>query len=338
MSKKGVLKWDLEQIQRTRRDLLFFDELYYDPYLLKLKTKWLNIMSSAYKFDNNVVERINDHVHFLEKKKILKQFRLKDFFDQKKKLRNVSPEEVKNALNLASNYDNWHKELTNKIDHTLELLSSKSDDKFRDGLLAATTVANEQDIFSEYYIRLSSLFLEKNKEDTSFTPLVNELVGGEERKTQVIHITINHLPVPDEEVPFDEIIDFRTENRRQYLGLTNWINKVVSASTSVNEIKDEIEYYTLEFEHRLKLEKQKYKLTRQEIVISSPFHITEKLLKLQWSKVLKPYFDIRKNKLSLLTGEASAPGKEMAYICKAKEKFEPSPQKKWFQRLFRKNR
>ena len=72
-------------------------------------------------------------------------------------------------------------------------------------------------------------------------------------------VTINNLPIPDDMIPLDEIIDFKADNKLQYLGLVNWMTKISKSKFNQKEIEEEFEFLTLAFEDRMKLEKQKYR-------------------------------------------------------------------------------
>jgi hypothetical protein len=56
--------------------------------------------------------------------------------------------------------------------------------------------------------------------------------------------------------------------------------------------------------------------------------IAESLVKSQWSKIAKKLFEVSHKQIDLMKAEMTAPGREVAYIVKARERFgscEPSP-------------
>ncbi|MBD8084490.1 hypothetical protein [Chryseobacterium caseinilyticum] len=106
----------------------------------------------------------------------------------------------------------------------VDLLSKE----YKKGFLNFLNLPNVFDKFSDAHLRLSKSFLEiKNKK--TVIPLVNDFTfAREEKKTSVIRLVLNDIPTPDEKFTFDDIVDFRNDNdnRRRYLGLIVWINKI----------------------------------------------------------------------------------------------------------------
>ena len=320
MSRKGLLKWNASQLESIKRDLLFFEELYYDPYLLRLQTKLLKNTSKLLNYSNKIVDEIYANVDFLESKQILKKFELNDFKKGKLKLEKLSDFETNELLTTIKNYEFVHSSFLNKYNETVKLISSD----YNKGFLEYINLLTDFDEFSDHHVRLSSVLLRKSTANILAIPLIHNLNEIKEaKKTQVIRLTISNLPIPDNVVSLDEILDFRrdSDNKRRYLGLINWINRISTTSLNLNEIEDELEFYTLEFENRMKIEKQKYKLSSIELILTVPLEIAENLIKINWSKIPKTIINIRKNKLDLMIGETKYLGKEMAYIVKSNEKF-----------------
>ncbi|MEP1489411.1 MAG: hypothetical protein ABJK28_13395 [Algibacter sp.] len=293
MNRKGLLKWNTNQLESIKRDLLFFDEFYYDPYLLKLQTKLLENTSKVLNHSFKIVDEIYTNVEFLDSKNILKKVELNDFKKGIHKFKKLNNTEEKNILVTVNNYDFVHSSFLNKYNETLSLL--KTD--YSTGLLQFINLLDDFNEFSDHHVRLISLFLKNSKSKIETIPLVEDLKEiNETKKTQVIRLTIKNLPIPSDDVPLDEILDFRkdSDNKRRYLGLINWINNVSSKTLNLSEIEDELKFYTLEFENRMKIEKQKYKLSNVELIFSLPLEITENIIKINWSKIPKTLINIKK--------------------------------------------
>jgi len=99
------------------------------------------------------------------------------------------------------------------------------------------------------------------------------------------------------------------------------MNKIVKGETTTVELVDELNFLTLDFENRMKLERKKYFLSQLEIVFTLPLEIIENIIKLNWSKIPKTLFDIKKNQIDLLISETKAPGREIAYLLAINDKF-----------------
>lgn len=313
MSKRGVIRWNADQLKSIKRDLLFFDNFFYDPFLLKLQLDLLENVARLSDYKPPIIGEINATVQYLVDENILQKFYLNDF---KSKKISLVGEYFNTTLDVIQEYDLIHKQFLEKHDNAVNLLANKNPK----GYLEYVSLLDDFNKFADYHLKLSTAFLEKETPDTSFVPIIKNLeVENYKKEVQVIRLLVNKLPIPDDITPLDEVLDFKNDNqnRRRYLGLISWLNKISKTDLNIKEIED----LTLEFENRMKLEKQKYDLTKLEVIIALPFQIAEKLIKIKWGEIPKTLFQIKKDKMSLLINETVANGKEMAYIIRANEKF-----------------
>jgi len=125
------------------------------------------------------------------------------------------------------------------------------------------------------------------------------------------------------DVPWEQILDFRNdENSKIHIvNLRRWINKLSCENLSITDLQEEIDYLISSYHDHMKFHKMKTQLGIIETIISVPLDIAEQLIKFKWSDIAKSLFFIRKKKLALMEAERSAPGREIAYIIKAKEQF-----------------
>lgn len=320
MSNKGIIKWNHSQLKSIKRDLLFFDELYYDPFLVKLQIDLLKNVSKLIKKEDTITNEIDATINFLESSKILNKFELNDVKNGKIKLDSIPNQEKIEILEEVKKYDPIHTKFLSNYQSIVELFEKD----YNKALLKYINLLTEFGNFADYHVRLSSVIMQKSTPNDSVIPIIENTEGlFEGKKQEVIRLTINNLPIPSDLTPLDEVIDFKNTHQRIYFGLKDWINKVSSSSLNINEINDQVQFYTHEFEHRMKLENTKYQLTTFEAILTAPIEIIEKVIKLNWSKIPDTLLKVKKNRLDLLIGETKAPGREMAYIVKANEKFNP---------------
>lgn len=323
MGKQAVIKWNASQLKSIKRDILLFDSFFYDPFLLELQIGMLKNVSTLVNYSSDkLINEIYATVEYLEGKNAMSSFNLNEFKAGKIEFvrRNLNNQEINDIRTNAKNYELAHKSFVEKHDNTAKLFKKDP----RSAFLKYVTLLNDFTSFADHHIRLTSVILGKIKPNLSITPMIENLHDVEfGKETEVIKLVIKNLPIPAEITPLDEILDFKSDqdNRRRYLGLINWINKISKSNLNINEINDELEFYTLEFENRLKLENTKYNLTNLEIIVSLPIEIIENIIKLNWSKIPKSLFQFKKNRVNLLIGESKASGKEVAYLYYANEKF-----------------
>lgn len=176
-------------------------------------------------------------------------------------------------------------------------------------------------------IRLMSIIMEITRGITAVTTLpyteyTHDLPGSQ--KSEAAQIVITKLPLPNNETPWEQIIDYRndTKNQKNLLNLRRWIRKISAENLSPVEIEEELEWLINEFQGHMELHKIKANTETLEILIRAPFELIENLIKLNLSKIPEPLFSLRKVQLNLMEAELNAPGKEIAYIIKTKDTFQ----------------
>lgn len=313
MSQKAVIAWRNNYMRSFKRDLLFFDEFYYDPWAVEMLLAAHEKLESLHPTFQNlfVNNEVIPTIDFLTGKGLLKPFKLEDWKNEEIKMKPLDSSKIEEIMNEIDLYNKAHVEIHEQLD--------KASNQFEilQGILGILD-------FFDYQVRLEKMLIENSIEDFPVTAIVENLdcpYITNENKDTVLKVTINNLPVPDDITPFDEIIDFKADNKLQYLGLVNWMNKISKSRFNQKEIEQEIEFLTLAFEDRMKLEKQKYRLVNLESIISLPIEIIEHLLKIRWSQIPKSLFQMKITKINLLTAETTAPGREMSYLVKAAGNF-----------------
>lgn len=173
--------------------------------------------------------------------------------------------------------------------------------------------------------RLFSLM--KSQEDILYTPILagdalRNQKGG--RGAPVINILLNAFPVPTPDVPYQDVIEFKREEKVQtsLQLMRRWMRKNVakenvSSITIAEELSDALHDYT---EH-MRLAGMKYRTEMCQVLVTFPLATVERVLKLRFSQLFDPIFAIRKAKIALYEAELKAPGRELAFLHSAKERF-----------------
>ncbi len=144
------------------------------------------------------------------------------------------------------------------------------------------------------------------------------------KKSDVVQIIINQLPLPDSATPWEQIIDYKNDpsTKNNILALRRWISKISSENLSSAEIDDELQWLMNEFRSHIKLHKMKTNTETLETIVKAPLEIIEDLIKLKISKIPEPFFALKKRQISLMEAELNTPGREIAYLIKTKELFD----------------
>jgi hypothetical protein len=158
--------------------------------------------------------------------------------------------------------------------------------------------------------------------DFDLTKLPAKSVGSS-RKAELIKIILNFLPIPDDSVPWEQILDYRSDpdSKEKVLCLRKWINKVSEKKLPVSEIQDEAEWLMHEYQKHMSFHKMKVNWMTLESFVKVPLEVLENLIKIKWSKLLDPLFVIKKRTVAILEAEMNAPGRELSYVIKTRKIF-----------------
>ena len=173
-------------------------------------------------------------------------------------------------------------------------------------------------------VRLDSINLRKKYKEEFYPALrTNSSFNSADKKSEIIQFLLNDIPEPALNTPWEQIIEFRSDEdvKNKYLALINWINKTAISASSLSDIKDEYEYLYNDYMKHFKLHKLKYNNTLLKIIVTAGAGI---LMALQAGQFISPFKNLLQVNLShvkLLEEEAKLPGKEVAYIYHAKKQF-----------------
>jgi hypothetical protein len=146
--------------------------------------------------------------------------------------------------------------------------------------------------------------------------------AGTVATSPVLDIVLKALPLPDESVPWEKIRDFRddADARANLLGLRQWMRKVAAANTPAMEIREELEYLRASFDSHLRFHRMKTRPGIVRTLVTLPTALG-KAAKLDFGGAVDALLIAKTREIALLEAERSAPGREVAYISKATEKF-----------------
>ncbi|MGH9966407.1 MAG: hypothetical protein ACREBG_01030 [Pyrinomonadaceae bacterium] len=186
--------------------------------------------------------------------------------------------------------------------------------------------AVNQIAFSEYNLREASLILRRmNQLDAypvfSFKPRI-----WQERrlnKQDVVQIVLKALPMPDDLTSGELIMDYRSDANSQgrFLGLRHWMGEVARAELTPIEVEEKLEYLMYQYDQHMKLHKLKTNPYTLETAVVAVPEFLENLVNFRWGKIAKGLFAFKHRRIALMEAELTAPGSEIAYIMKARQRF-----------------
>lgn len=144
-------------------------------------------------------------------------------------------------------------------------------------------------------------------------------------KDDLIRIVIEQLPEPDYEgVSWEKIIDFRSDpdTKKLLTYLRHWITDHSRKDLTCNDFLEEILYYCAKYEEHINLHKLKLRHGVLEALLMIPAEIIEGVIRLKPTKTVKALFTFKRQKVELLEQEKKAPGRDLAYLFKARDEFD----------------
>jgi hypothetical protein len=142
-------------------------------------------------------------------------------------------------------------------------------------------------------------------------------------KSEVVQLSLNALPMPDESTPWEQIIEYRSDpdSRSKFLALRHWMSEVARAELTPAEVEEKLEYLIDQYQKHMKLHRMKTNVGTLETVVTTGAEMLGDFFSFKWGKAAQALFSLKRRKVALLEGELTAPGNEVAYIVKARETF-----------------
>lgn len=138
----------------------------------------------------------------------------------------------------------------------------------------------------------------------------------------VLNVVLTKFPIPSPLMPWDDLISFRNEeeSKTRNLTLRRWMRKITKDNITQNELEEEIEWLINDYTNYMRIQKVKYNWASLETLIKIPLEVIENVIKINWSKIADPLFNIRSHRIKVIESELIAPSREISYIIEAKKR------------------
>ncbi|HLM98178.1 MAG TPA: hypothetical protein VK335_02790 [Bryobacteraceae bacterium] len=143
------------------------------------------------------------------------------------------------------------------------------------------------------------------------------------KHSDVAEVVLRAMPLPGETASIEAILDFKSDSdcRQSLIGLRLWMRDVARLDLPTREIEEKLQWLLGLYERHLQRHRLQYDRGIIESVCTTTLEFAENLVKINWSNAAKSLFAVRRRKLALLESEAAAPGREIAYVARASERF-----------------
>jgi len=162
------------------------------------------------------------------------------------------------------------------------------------------------------------------REGIEASPIVPSLIlPDQNKKTEVINIILKNFPVPDENIPWEQIFEFRSDPdiKGKTLGLKVWLNDIIKTDQTPSEISDKLEYTLYNYQKKLDLHKIKTNKSTWEIIAVTSLEVIENAMKLKLSKTVETIFKLKKEKINLFEAELNTEGSQLSLFYAANQRF-----------------
>ena len=161
------------------------------------------------------------------------------------------------------------------------------------------------------------------EDETAFSKYVGQTGTNAPPMTDVLTVGLNALPVPHEDCPWEDILDFKEELQEKEWGFRRFLRTLATQRKTEAEIRDELDWMVKEYKNAMRLHHIKASHSFVDVFVISPLEIIENLMKFNWSKIAKGALQVQKRKVELIEAEMKAPGRECAYVFDARKRFAP---------------
>lgn len=154
-------------------------------------------------------------------------------------------------------------------------------------------------------------------------PRYFEAFASSGREGTVLNVVFDQLPQPSDSADVDDVLRFRSdeEARRSFRRLHGWMVDAARGTKTANELAAELQLLVDKYTEYMRLHKMKSETGALEAFFTTAADIVGNVAKLDLGSAVRTLFTMRQKKIALLEAEMSAPGREVAYIVAAKQKF-----------------
>ena len=135
-------------------------------------------------------------------------------------------------------------------------------------------------------------------------------------KHDVVRIVIAELPVPDRDVSWEQIFEYRNDpnSLNRFLDLRNWISDTARGKLTPREVEERLGPVLKRFRKQMEIHQLKTVTTTLEAFVTTTADVVRSLFASGGNTIFMGLCSIEQRKLALLEGESTAPGSEVAYV------------------------
>jgi hypothetical protein len=141
--------------------------------------------------------------------------------------------------------------------------------------------------------------------------------------SNVLRVILHHLPLPDGSTPWPAILDWRRDDdaTSKFRRLRHWVNGASRRQLTAPDAYDELATLVDDYSAYMAAQHRKIHKSRFEAVATTTADVGEDLAKFRVGSIVRRLCELNREDIVLLEAELRAPGREVAYIVAARERF-----------------
>lgn len=145
----------------------------------------------------------------------------------------------------------------------------------------------------------------------------------EDSRVAVMRVVVDSLPEADDTTPWEDLTEFKNDplTRLQYRELLRWVQSLKEAKRTDQELQDEIDYLLAAFDDHVRRARLKHTRGAIEWLITIPLAMLEDIINRRIVQAAQRPFAGGRVRIELEQAERSAPGRDVAFVAKARERF-----------------
>lgn len=298
-----------------KKDLLYFNKLYFDEKELDWCKDEVSSLGKTLlgerEFKEIFYHRQNE-LDFLQEKDLLRSF-------NSDSLRLAVYEKELKPFTDYYDKNNRNSFFINQDDRLLVKSVWEEKNSILSGITNNSTTIFKNHLYSEIINAIS---------DFDVVPIFDLFVPEKElrigKEYKILEIVLNKFPVIDENVSWEQLIEFRSDpmSMKKFLALRNWMIDISKGNYNSKEISEKFDYLFSEYSFHLKQHKINSTMGSIKTFAVTSSEILEDLVRIKWSKAVKAVFELFEKNTRLTKIESNAPGKEIGYVYDVKQKFQ----------------
>jgi hypothetical protein len=141
----------------------------------------------------------------------------------------------------------------------------------------------------------------------------------------ILDVVFHSLPIPTEDVSLEELLLFKRDENHRLRRLVIWLLRQIRKEVDADLLRLEIEEMIASYSAEMQVHRITHEIGTLRTLVSVPLEVVQALIRLKPKDALDALYSVRLHKAALTAAEAKAPGKEVAYVAVARERYSSYP-------------